>query len=75
MRQNLRHSNTLPPAVFFNASTGRLYTLFANSNLASGAWTTVSGAGPRLGVDGTDAFRDTNRTPAGSFYKLKVELP
>jgi sugar lactone lactonase YvrE len=68
-------SNSPPPCVFFNASTGRLYTLFAATNLASGVWSAVPGAGPRLGAGGTDTLRDTNRPPSGSFYKLKVELP
>jgi sugar lactone lactonase YvrE len=68
-------SNALPPSVFFNSSTGRLYTLLSTTNLVSGSWSAVSGAGPRLGVGDTDVFRDTNRPPANSFYKLKVELP
>ena len=67
--------NTLPPRVFFASSTGRLHTLLKTTNLASGTWSAVPSAGPRLGVGGTGAFRDTNRPPASSFYKLKVELP
>lgn len=68
-------SNALPPCVFFNSSTGRLYTLIATTNLASGSWSDVSGAGPRLGTGGTDALRDTNSPPSRAFYKVRVNLP
>jgi hypothetical protein len=68
-------SNLPPWTVYFEASAGRRYTLTGTSNLASGAWSPVPGAGPRLGTGGADALSDTNVPPKGPFYRLKVELP
>jgi len=61
--------------VYFEASAGRRYTLSGVSNLTSGAWSDVPGAGPRPGTGGADALSDTNMPPRGPFYKLQVELP
>jgi predicted outer membrane repeat protein len=68
-------SNLPPWTVYFEASAGRAYTLIGVSNLSSGAWSPVPGAGPRLGAGGADALSDTNVPPRGPFYKLQVELP
>ncbi len=68
-------SNLPPWTVYFLSSTGRLYTLNAITNLVSGVWTNVPGAGPRLGAGGADTMRDTNMPPKGPFYRLKVTLP
>jgi len=68
-------SNQSPWTVYFEASAGRAYTLLGVSNLVSGVWTNVPGAGPRFGAGGPDTLRDTNVPPKGPFYRLKVELP
>ncbi len=68
-------SNLPPWTVYFEASAGRRYTLSGVSNLTSGAWSDVPGAGPRPGTGGADALSDTNMPPKGPFYRLKVELP
>ena len=68
-------SNQSPWTVYFEASADRAYTLLGVSNLVSGVWTNVPGAGPRPGTGGADTLRDTNVPPKGPFYKLQVELP
>lgn len=69
-------SNLPPTRVYFLASSNRQYTLLAVSNLVIGAsWTNVPGAGPRAGTGGADSMTDTNRPPAGLFYRLEVGLP
>ncbi len=68
-------SNLPSWTVCFQSSTGRLYTLNGVSNLVSGVWTNIPGAGPRFGAGGPDTLRDTNVPPKGPFYRLKVELP
>jgi len=68
-------SNLPQWTVCFQSSTGRLYTLNGISNLVSGVWTNIPGAGPRFGTGGPDTLRDTNVPPKGPFYQLKVELP
>jgi hypothetical protein len=68
-------SNQSPWTVYFEASADRAYTLLGVSNLVSGVWTNVPGAGPRLGVGGLDSMQDTNEPVKGPFYRLKVELP
>jgi hypothetical protein len=68
-------SNLPPWTVYFEASAGRRYTLSGVSNLSSGAWSPVPGAGPRPGTGGQDSLSDTNVPPKGPFYRLKVELP
>ena len=68
-------SNLPPWTVYFVSSTGRMYTLNGCSNLVTGAWTNVPGAGPKTGAGGTDAMPDTNVPAKGPFYRMKVELP
>ncbi len=68
-------SNQSPWTVYFEASAGRAYTLLGVSNLVSGVWTNIPGAGPRSGTGGADSLSDTNVPPKGPFYRLKVELP
>ena len=68
-------SNQSPWTVYFEASADRAYTLLGVSNLVSGVWTNVPGAGPRLGTGGADSMQDTNVPPKGPFYRMKVELP
>jgi len=68
-------SNLPPWTVYFQSSTGRMYTLNGISNLVSGVWTNVPGAGPRLGAGGPDSMQDTNVPPKGPFYRLGVALP
>lgn len=65
-----------PPAevVFEPASTGRVYTLQATTNLVTGAWTDVPGQGPRPGAGGPDTLSDGAGAPA-RFYRIKVEVP
>lgn len=64
-----------PVAVYFDSSTGRVYTLQGATNLVEGMWTNVPGAGPRAGVGAADSMQDTNEPPAGSFYRVEVQLP
>jgi hypothetical protein len=68
-------SNNPTTTVSFVASAGRAYTLLGRTNLTSGVWGSVPGAGPRLGTGGQDTLSDTNVPPKGPFYKLQVELP
>jgi hypothetical protein len=68
-------SNSPATTVSFVSSANRAYTLIGVSNLVSGVWTNVPGAGPRPGAGGADALSDTNLPPRGPFYKLQVELP
>lgn len=64
-----------PITVTFEASSNRLYTMYACSNLLSGLWTNVPGAGPRKGGGGGDSMQDTNVPSKGPFYRLAVGLP
>jgi|GEM_PF-2686520 len=68
-------SNLPPWTVYFVGSSNRQYTLHGRTNLVDGVWTTVPGAGPRLGAGGTDAMPDTNAPSAGPFYRMEVKLP
>jgi hypothetical protein len=68
-------SNLPPRIVYFKSSADRAYTLISVSNLSSGVWSAVPGAGPRPGIGGQDFLSDTNIPPKGPFYWLKVELP
>ena len=63
-----------PPVavVFTPASTARVYTLQAGTNLTSGPWTNVQG--PRPGTGGADALNDDGTEPA-RFYRVKVDVP
>ncbi|MGD9781919.1 MAG: TIM-barrel domain-containing protein [Kiritimatiellia bacterium] len=66
----------VPPAIaFFTSSTGRLYSLEASYDLLVGAWSNVPGAGPRLGLGGTDNLADTNDPPIGWYYQIRVQVP
>jgi len=72
----LTHGSTpLPPAVHFDSSAERVYLMMGCSDLVGNVWRNVPGTGPRPGVDGPDAMRDTNAPPRGPFYRLKVSLP
>jgi parallel beta-helix repeat protein len=69
-----------PPAaadIGFSSSTGRLYTLFRNTNLAIGSWGAVPGQGPRPGLGGPDILEDTNALPAEQerFYRIEAQMP
>jgi len=59
----------------FYSSSNRLYTLHGITNLISGLWSNVPGAGPRPGIGGQDRLSDTNVPPAGSMYRIAVEVP
>ncbi len=63
-----------PPVavVFTPASTARVYTLQAGTNLTSGPWINVQG--PRPGTGGADALNDDGTEPA-RFYRVKVDVP
>jgi YD repeat-containing protein len=68
-------SNGQPASVTFApASTARVYTLQATTNLPAGAWADVPGQGPRPGAGGADAMTDDSERPA-RFYRVKVEVP
>lgn len=61
--------------VHFDSSTGRLYTMQCVTHLPESGWTNVPGSGPRPGAGGADSMPDTNAAPAGSFYRMNVQLP
>ncbi len=68
-------SNGPPVGVAFApASAARDYTLQATTQLTTGPWTNVPGAGPRTGTGGPDAMSDDGAEPA-RFYRVKVEVP
>ena len=67
-------SNNSPLTVYFHASGNRLYSLLGCTNLAGNSWFNVPGAGPRIGISGTDLMTDTNVPAKGPYYRMKVEL-
>ena len=68
-------SNGTPVTVAFTpASTARVYTLQATTNLAAGAWGDVAGQGPRPGAGGPDVMSDNSGKPS-RFFRVKVEVP
>lgn len=66
--------NSPVPALYFESSASRLYTLRGADDLAGGAWSNIPGAGPRAGAGGPDSLSDTNPAPL-RFYRLRVETP
>ena len=64
-----------PVTIDFISSPNRVYTLQVTSNLLSGVWTNVPGAGPRMGAGDWDYMQDTNTPAAGLFYRLEVGFP
>jgi hypothetical protein len=67
-------SNLPPWKVYFaGSSTGRVYTVFWTTNLASGVWET--GVSNVFGHGGFDVLADTNAVPGARFFKLSVGLP
>ena len=65
-----------PVSVLFEpSSTGRVYTLQANTNgLGAGDWFDVGGQTRLPGLGGTDLLEDEHGAGA-IFYRVKVELP
>jgi len=66
-----------PPArvVCFNpASPARLYRLLFSTNLVSGVWTNLPGAGPVVGAIGPMSLTDTNAV-AVRYYRIQVQVP
>lgn len=68
-------TNHPPITIYFESSAERSYKLLGRTNLLTGSWVPVSGAGPRSGVGGADAFQDNNNPAEGPFYRLQVEVP
>ncbi|MBN2560047.1 MAG: VCBS repeat-containing protein [Phycisphaerae bacterium] len=64
-----------PVTIYFDSSTGRLYTMQGATDLVDGTWTNVPGAGPRAGADGGDSMLDANEPPRGPFYRMEVQVP
>jgi len=60
--------------VMFNSSSNRIYWMESRSNLLSGAWSNVPGAGPRPGIGGSDSMIHSN-APLPSFYRLTLDTP
>ncbi|VGO16558.1 hypothetical protein PDESU_05149 [Pontiella desulfatans] len=60
--------------LFFNASSNRLYTLSANTNLVEGSWGDVAGQTDIPGSGGVDSLTHPLPDPAG-FYRIQVGLP
>ncbi len=68
-------SNSPAASVQFVSSSNRLYTLMHSTNLTTGGWTAVPGAGPLIGTGGEDSLTDTNEVAETLFYRLHVERP
>lgn len=68
-------TNHPPITIYFESSVERDYKLLGRTNLLIGTWLPVTGAGPRSGAGGADAFIDNNNPLEGPFYRLQVELP
>jgi len=58
--------------VFFDSSSGRLYTLCWSTNLVEGIWTSIAPA--RYGVGGSDSITGIHNIPA-EYFKVEVEMP
>lgn len=67
-------ANEPPVTVSFQSAGGRLYSLFACTNLTGGAWTNVLGQTDVPGTGGLQSLTDTNTRPR-AFYRLGVKLP
>ncbi|MFC1452071.1 LamG-like jellyroll fold domain-containing protein [Verrucomicrobiota bacterium] len=65
-------SNNSPVTVYFESSSGRLYTMQGCSSLVTGHWSSVTG---RMGNGGPDYIQDTNAPLRGPFYRLNVQIP
>jgi hypothetical protein len=68
-----------PVRLFYQGLTGRVYSLYAASELAGGSdggtsWAPVPGQANLPGSGGLDALMDTNPLPQ-RFYRVGVELP
>ncbi|NLG34776.1 MAG: hypothetical protein GX548_05430 [Lentisphaerae bacterium] len=59
---------------FEPGSTGRTYTL-QTATSPTGAWTNVSGQGPRAGAGGPDTMAHTNAPGDRRFYRITVAVP
>ena len=68
-------TGTTQRAVYFQSSTGRLYTLEFINDLISGGWTNLPGQTDVRGTGGPDSLQDTNDPPAARTYRLKVRRP
>ena len=65
-----------PRTVHFEpGSTGRVYSFQYTDDLTDGIWTNVPGVAPRFGLGAQDSVTDPNDPPAGSFYRIEVQLP
>jgi len=61
---------------FEPGSTGRVYRFqYAHELTGTNVWQDVPGAGPRMGMGGTDALSDTNMPPRGIHYRIGVQQP
>jgi hypothetical protein len=72
-------SNGPPVSLWFPSAIGRLYTLFAATNLdglvpGGEVWTTVPGQIDVPGTGGMAVLRDTNAAPM-QFYRVSVRMP
>ena len=64
-----------PPArVTFLEAAGRLYTLFACTNLDAPVWTPVPGRSDFPGTGGMCQLTDTNSAP-NTYYRASVRMP
>jgi hypothetical protein len=59
----------------FDSSPARNYTLQSATDLHTADWTDVPGTGPRPGTGAGDTMTDPTIPPAGSFYRIKVDVP
>jgi hypothetical protein len=68
-------SNLPPLTVYFQSSSGRLYTLYSQTNVAAGSWLVVPGQTNMPGTGGPLTLCDTNASPSARFYRISVQLP
>lgn len=62
-------------AVSFQSSSNRSYTLYSDTNLSIGTWSSVSGSTNVSGTGGTLALTNPSPTELPMFFRVGVQLP
>ena len=61
--------------MFYPSSASRKYTLYYQTNLASGVWTNIPSQTDIPGNGGMEALTDPSPAGAQRFYRIGVRLP